>query len=114
MNIRHLLHDNIVHETPPDTSDAQSPDHDRNSLQPSPATTSQPQLAANISLPTSSSDRDLRFSMNTTSDYNELRLSDHASDQHLSRGNSSLGGRISSEIQDGAVRLLSVAARWRD
>jgi hypothetical protein len=51
--------------------------------------------------------------MNIISNH-KLRLSDNISDQHLSYDNSSLGGRIPSEIQDGAVRLLSIATRWRN
>jgi hypothetical protein len=111
INIRHLLYDNTVHETPPDTLDIQSLDYDRINLQASPVTTSQPQLAANIYLQISFSDRDLRFSINTISDYNKFRLSDYISDQSLSHDNSYLEGRIPSEIQDGAIRLLFVAAR---
>jgi len=69
MNIQHLLHDHATPETLPDTSDIQPSDHNRTPVQLSPATMSQPQLAANVSVQHTPCDQELlRSSLNITSD----------------------------------------------
>jgi hypothetical protein len=58
MSIQHLVHDNMLHENP-GTSDVQPSEYGRTHVQRSPATTSQPQLAADINIQHFSSNQEL-------------------------------------------------------
>jgi hypothetical protein len=90
MNIRHLLHDNA---------------RDRDLLRSSVNTALDHYDNLDISEESPVAD-------SHASDGQELRLLDKASEQHSPDGNLH-EGHVLSEIQDGAVRLLSVAERWR-
>jgi hypothetical protein len=138
MNIQNLLHGNAIHEDLLDTSDIQPSKLNRTRVQLSPATTSQSQLAANISMQNTPCDQELlQPSLNPTSDQHphdnpdisktnsdkdlhasdgeEFQSFDKASEPHSPQDDdNSLEGHIPNEIQDGAVRLLSIMNQWRD